>query len=225
MESLEKLLSSNIRVVKGKEIPHPEEIINLMKKFGDIKVAKLSGKVEGLDDDFNEIQLVNNYLVEVSTDNSEFYGTIGVLVQQGSDKLKVYSGLTASACLNLSIFGADYIRPLKSIDLDILNSLLDKGANSLVAQTDLVKSIVNKLQNQIYSEETWQHTKGRLLNTMPTHLLPYLMWAEEQLRDNPLYNRELLSSWLLLSAMTDKIKNESISSRISKTIELEDLFK
>lgn len=225
-KTIDKLINSNIRVVSGNEMPHPSSIIDVMKEFGNIKMAKLSGKIDGLDDKLNEIQLINNYLIEVQVDNEdEFYGTLGLIVQQGSDKVKVYSGLTAHACLNLSVFGADYVKDLKGIEIEFLKGFLDKAHKNLPKQIDVIQSNVDRLKNNPYDVGKWVWRKGEMLSSMPTNLLSYLVYAEEQLREpKSVYYDQPCTDWTLLSAMTDKIKNEGISSRVNKTLQLERLF-
>lgn len=223
---IQKLKDSNIRVVSGTEITHPSEIIDLMSTYGDIKMAKLSGKIDGLDDDLNEIQLINNYLIEVDVLNKgDFYGTIGVIVQQGSNEMKVYSGLTAHACINLSVFSADYVKSVKSIDLDLLRNLLDKAVKYLPEQIELILDKIERLKTNVYNRSEWTHKKGQLLETMNPSLFSYLTNAEKLFRDeDSLYYDQPLTDWTLLSAMTDKIKDEGISARLNKTLQLEELF-
>ena len=223
---IEKLISSNIRVVNGNEIPHPSTVIDTMKEFGNIKMAKLSGKIEGLDDNLQEIELINNYLIEVQVDDEdEFYGTLGLIVQQGSSKVKIYSGLTAHACLNLSVFGADFVKDLKGIEIDLLKGFLDKGYKNLHKQSNGILEHVDRLKSNPYDAGKWTFKKGELLETMNPSLFGYLTNAEELFRtEGSLYYDQPLTDWTLLSAMTDKIKNEGISSRVNKTLQLERLF-
>lgn len=225
-QTLEKLISSNIRKVNGNEIPHPSSIIDIMKEYGEIKVAKLAGKVEGLDTDLNEVQLINNYLIEVSVDNKdEFYGTLGLIILQGQDKVKIYSGLTAHACLNLTVWGADYVKSVNSIDIDVLKGLLDKSYMHLPKQSELILGNVDRLKNSIYFKDEWTMKKGELLEIMNPSLFGYLTNAEELFRDEKsLYYDQPLTDWNLLSAMTHKISTEGISSRVNKTLQLEKLF-
>jgi hypothetical protein len=225
-KTLDKLINSNIRVVNTDEIPHPSSVIDIMKEFGDIKMAKLSGKIDGLDDDLNEIQLINNYLIEVQVnDKDEFFGTLGLIVQQGSSKVKIYSGLTAHACLNLSVWGADYVKDLKGIEIELLKGFLDKGYKNLNKQTDVILSNVDRLKNSIYFKDEWTMKKGNLLEIMNPSLFGYLTNAEELLRDEKsLYYDQPLTDWTLLSALTHKISTEGISSRVNKTLKLEALF-
>jgi len=223
---LDKLINSNIRVVNAVEVPHPSSVIEIMKEFGDIKMAKLSGKIDGLDDNLEEIQLINNYLIEVQVnDKDEFFGTLGLIVQQGSSKVKIYSGLTATACLNLSVFGADYVKDLKGIEIELLKGFLDKGYKNLNKQTDVILSNVDRLKMNPYNVNGWTHKKGQLLEFMNPSLFGYLTNAEELLRDEKsLYYDQPLTDWNLLSAMTHKISTEGISSRVTKTLQLEKLF-
>lgn len=223
---IQKLKDSNIRVISGNEIAHPNSVIEIMQGLGNIKVAKLSGKIDGLDDNFDEIQLINNYLIEVDVlDKKEFYGTIGVIIQQGSNKMKVYSGLTAHACLNLTVWGADYVKSVNSIDIDVLKGLLDKSYMHLPKQSELILSNVDRLKSNVYNEGNWTLKKGDLLETMNPSLFGYLTNAEELFRtEGSLYYDQPLTDWTLLSAMTDKISKEGISSRVNKTLKLEKLF-
>jgi hypothetical protein len=225
-KTIDKLVNSNIRVVNTVEIPHPSSVIDIIKEFGDIKMAKLSGKIDGLDDDLNEVQLINNYLIEVQVnDKDEFYGTLGLIISQGSSKVKIYSGLTAHACINLSVFSADYVKSLKGIEIDVLRSLLDKGYTNLPKQSELILGNVDRLKNNVYNDGNWTLKKGELLETMNPSLFGYLNNMEELLRtEGSLYYDQPKSDWTLLSAMTDKISKEGISSRVNKTLKLEALF-
>jgi len=224
---IQKLKDSNIRKVKGSEVPHPEELIDLMAQFGSFKHIKSSGTINGLDDNGEDIELINNYIIEVEAKgvNNEFYGIVGILCKQGQNELTVYSGLNASACTNLHIFNSDFTKVLKGIDIEALKFMLNKANNNLNIQTPMILKTTDKMKQKIYSDDEWVYKKGQLLSTMNPSLFSYLNNAEELLRsETSLYYDMPKSDFTLLQSLTDKIKNDSVTARISKTLQLEKLF-
>lgn len=224
---IQKLRDSNIRKVKGVEVPHPEELIDLMAQFGSFRHLKSSGTINGLDDAGEDVEIVNNYIIEVEAKsvNDEFYGIIGILCKQGQNELTVYSGLNASACTNLHIFNSDFIKVLKGVDVEALKFMLGKANNNLKPQSRMILETTGKMKQKIYSDDEWIYKKGQLLSTMNTSLFSYLNNAEELLRsEKSLYYDMPKSDFTLLQSLTDKIKSDSVTARISKTLQLEKLF-
>ena len=225
MEAIQILRESTQRTIGTKriEIPHPTELLDIMAKLGNFSHIKVGGTTNGLENN-DEISIVNNYLVEVRMDDSDFYGTCGLLVRQGANKVQIYSGLTASACLNLSIFGANYIKESK-IDIVSLEAYLDKAANNLLKQKPMIEEKVDRMKNTFFNSDEWTKEKGRLLSILPDNCLPNLLHAEGLLRqEDSLYSDMDNSQWKMLSLLTDNIKNETVTSRIKKTLQLEAAF-
>ena len=228
-DTLKALNNCDTVITNNKEVLHPSIIIQQMESLGEIKVAKYQGEKKGIKDFDNEkqISLFNKYLIEVQVDdkNNDMYGTLGIIVEQNKNIFQVYSGLTARACLNLTIWGADYIKKVKAIDFSNIVKYLDSSLSGLATQEDFILSQLELLKNKVYSKEEFTKRKGVLLEKMNPVLFPYLFHAEEQFREKTsLYYDQPLSDWNLLSAMTDKISKEGVNSRVAKTLQLEKLF-
>lgn len=223
---MEAILRDSTQRTIGKkriEIPHPSELLDILAKVGNFSHVKVGGTTNGKEND-DEISIVNNYIVEVKLDNSDFFGTVGVLVRQGSNRIQVYSGLTASACLNLSIFNANYIKESK-IQLDVIEVLIDKAANNILKQKPMIEERIEKMRNTFLNSEEWLREKGRLLTVLPDSCLPNVVNLEHLLRDKgSLYAAWDNTSWKLLSCLTDSIKNEAVTSRLKKTLAIEAAF-
>lgn len=225
MEAIQILRDSTQRTIGKKriEIPHPSELLDILAKIGNFSHVKVGGTTNGKEDN-DEISIVNNYIVEVKLDDSDFFGTCGILVKQGCNRIQVYSGLTASACLNLSIFNADYIKESK-IQLDVVEALVDKACNNLLRQKPMIEEKVDKMKNNFFTSEEWLREKGRLLTVLPDSCLPNVVNLEHLLRnEESLYAAWDNTSWKLLSCLTDSIKNESVTNRIRKTLQIEAAF-
>ncbi len=228
-DTLKALNNCDTVITNNKEVLHPSIIIQQMESLGEIKVAKYQGEKKGIKDFDNEnpISLFNKYLIEVKVDdkNSDMYGTLGIIVEQNKNIFQVYSGLTAHACLNLTIWGADYIKKVKTIDFSNIVKYLDSSLSGLATQEDFILSQLEFLKNKVYSKEEFTKRKGVLLEKMNPVLFPYLLHAEEQFREKTsLYYDQPSSDFNLLAAMTDKISKEGVNSRVAKTLQLEKLF-
>lgn len=225
-KQIEILQNSDIRTFGEFELPSPADVYDYMSKLGEVKLVKTGSKVTGKNEDYDDVMLLNDYLIEVKlTDNNEFFGIVGILVQQNSNKMQVYSGLNAHACLNLSIFGADYVKSIKGIDIEVIKALGEKAGNNLILQAPRIIEQVDELTSITYNQETWNHKLGKLLREIPSSLQGYLVNGVNELNNKQsIYYDQPLTDWLLLSAMTDKIKNDSVPARVNKTVALEKLF-
>ncbi len=226
-EKIELLENSNIRTVNKTDVPHPSSMIDLMSKFGTFKTISIGSNIQGKDDNGEEIKLINNYILEtkISDVNSEFFGCIGLYINQNSNKAQIYSGLNAHMCLNLALFGADYVKLLKGIEIKHVEALLNQAEKNLKKQIPLILENVERLKEKTYTDVEFIDKKGLLLSTMDSSLFPYILHAENEFRNETgLYYDMPPSDWKLLSAMNDKIRSESSANRIKKTLQLEALF-
>ena len=229
-DTLKALNTCDTVITNKQEVLHPSHIIQLMESLGEVKVAKYQGEKKGIkeyDNEENPISLFNKYLIEVKVDdkNNDMYGTLGVIIEQNKNIFQVYSGLTAHACLNLTIWGADYVKKVKTIDYSNIHKYLENALSGLSTQEDFILSQLELLKNKVYSKEEFTKRKGVLLEKMNPSLFPYLFHAEEQFREKTsLYYDKPLSDWTLLSSMTDLIKDKGVNERVGKTLQLESLF-
>ncbi|MCS7317207.1 MAG: hypothetical protein NZZ41_02640 [Candidatus Dojkabacteria bacterium] len=222
-----KLLeNSNQFIKKNVKYPLPKLFV---EKFGDVARIDIENPIE-IGDNGTVYKAYPKFLMEKSIMNDEvikgFYGTVGMIVNYSSNKLIVYSGATARACLNLSIFGADYVVEYSLLDsVESLNDILAKATNNLSVHLNHIRQVKEKLESKQYSPIEFEHRKGEILSKMDLSLLPYLKHAEEQFRSkDSLYFDMPNSDWKLLSAMTDLVKDKGVTARISKTLKLEELF-
>lgn len=223
---IEELKASNQFMKREVQYPLPELFVN---GFGDLVRLDMDDPIE-VGDNGNVYKAYPKFLMEKSLMDDEviegFYGTVGMLVNYNSNKLIVYSGATARACLNLAIFGADYVREYPLLDFaDAVPDILSKATDNLSKHLESIKQTKERLERRTFSSLQFEHRKGELLSRMDLSLLPYLKHAEEQFRTkDSLYFDMPHSDWKLLSAMTDLVKDKGVSARITKTLKLEELF-
>lgn len=172
----------------------------------------------------------SSYVIESKLEDNTiidgFYGTVGILVSNSQNKVTVYSGANAVACTNLSIFGAEFIQQMNlTQSLSQLEEILYQANISMTSRLENIKQIKERLESNTYNTKQFEDKKGELISKIDIGLFDYVKHAEKQFRDaNSIYFDQPYSDWLLLSAMTDKIKLESPSKRIESTLVLEKLF-
>lgn len=223
---IEELKNSNQFMKREVQYPLPELFV---ENFGDLVRLDMDAPIE-VGDNGNVYKAFPKFLMEKSLMDNEvidgFYGTVGMIVNYNSNKLIIYSGATARACLNLTIFGANYVREYPLLDFaDAVPDILSKATDNLLNHLEFIKQIKERLERKTFSSIQFEHRKGELLSRMDLSLIPYLKHAEEQFRTkDSLYYDMPHSDWKLLSAMTDLVKEKGVSARITKTLKLEELF-
>lgn len=223
---INELKESSSFVKKEVEYPLPNTFLEV---FGEITRLDLDNPVE-VGESGNVYKAYPKFLMEKSLMEDEiikgFYGTVGMLVNYNSNKITIYSGATARACLNLSIFGATYVKEYSLLNsIDILPEILSKATDDLALHLEEIKSVKERLERKVYSLKEFEHRKGEIFSKMDLSLLPYLKHAEEQFRTkDSLYFDMPDSDWKLLSAMTDLVKDKGVTARVNKTLKLESLF-
>jgi hypothetical protein len=231
-------IESSVNIVKEKNkkevtMPHPMDIYHKFKEVLGVDDIRVNIEDKKILSNEGELQIAYDKYLFMADLNSEisFNGIyphskkVGIIVCNSSNKMKIFSGMEAKACLNMSIFGAD------SIIEENINTILIKANVGKVLKVSEEKELQwkNKILNWINTtyntESSWNNRKGEILTKMATNLFGYIKHAEEQMRDkNSLYYDMPDSDWKLLSAMTDKNKNVGLTSRINHIEQLEYLF-
>jgi pyoverdine/dityrosine biosynthesis protein Dit1 len=177
-----------------------------------------------------EAKAYSNYIIESKMMENEiiegFFGTIGVLVQCSSNKISVYAGANAAACLNLHIWG-DFIQvhDLNKSASSLRETLLE-AEKSMTDKLNYIKLVKERLEAQRFdTAREFDDYKGNVLSRLPLNLFGYMEHGEGQLRDaNSIYHDMPNSAWKLLSCMNDKISKESPTRRLQSTLALEKIF-
>lgn len=235
----EELLKENLSILKESDnygrmyngkveiMPLATEVLN---KFGnDISLVKV-GSPTVIEKNGTIAKSYSSYVIESKLEDNTiiegFYGTVGVLVSNSQNKITVYSGANALACTNLSVFGAEYVQSMNlTQSLFTLEEILQQANISMTSRLENIKAIKEKLEAKTYGSIGFENRKGELVSRIDIGLFDYVKHAEKVLRDkNSIYSDQPYSDWLLLSAMTDKIKLESPAKRIESTLALEKLF-
>lgn len=210
-----------------RECPSPQEIYD---QFGQVTLFKLDTPYAGVTQDKSQIlEVYPKYILEHNFDlpdmNINNAGTVGILVNANQNKLFVYSGVMAHACLNLNIFADTYVQDYVLSDVNNLKALIQNARDAVQTQYQLFKDMQERLTAEVYSTKDFQERKGFLLDTISESLFPYLVNAESLMRDaNTIYKEMPNTDWKILQAMTDNIKNKSVINRIKTTRELEVIF-
>lgn len=225
-EKLE-LLSKSSNFVGKKDVVYPSAK-SLIDVFGEVEIVKLPS-ANKLNENEKTLYTYPRFILENKLYDDElegFYGTVGMLVNYQSNKLHIYTGANAKACLNLSIFGADYVKEYDLLStLDVLPELLDKSVVFLKQHLQIIEEKKTKLESVQYDSKHWENLKGNLISRMDLSLFPYLKHAETLIRDkDEKYLDMPHSDWKMLSLMTDLISKQGVTSRVTKTLELEALF-
>lgn len=201
-------------------VPSPKEVLSM---FDNIEAIKLANPIVGQD-----IEIYPKYIIESKVSVNipsigDMYATVGILINK--DKAIIYSGATARACLNLSIFGAEYVSEVPFDTIESIEHLIEIAKSNVHKQVIHIIELKEQLESTEYDTVGFTKRKGELLETMSIDLLEYLIHAEEVLRDSSsIYYEEPLTDWLLLSAMTDKVKDKPILNRVKTTLALENVF-
>ena len=230
-EQLESLVKSHQFVKPNSERDYPlaSEIVS---QFGEVEICKLGSEI-AVADNGNVYSSYSSFILENKLFDNQYidgyFGTVGLLVNYNKNKIKLYSGANAWACLNLSIFGADYVQEFDLIQsVKLLPDLILKQQERLVSQFDVIAQIKEKMSKIEYNSKQWADRKGDLLSKMDLTLFSYIKHAEELDRSTDpklnLYLDQPNSDWKLLNMMTDLISKQGVSQRVTKTLELEELF-
>jgi hypothetical protein len=204
-------------------VPKPSDVIAI---FGeDIEAIKLANPIVGED-----VEIYPKYIIEARVsvdipDMGDMYATVGILINK--DKATIYSGATARACLNLSIFGAEYVTEVPFDTIESIEQLIETAKKNVFKQVLHILELKKDLEAVVFSEKEFTLRVGSLLlRNLPIELMEYLVHAAAVLRDeSSIYFEEPLTDWLLLSAMTDKVKDKaSIMNRVKTTMALENVF-
>lgn len=207
------------------------EPIRILESFNQpLSMIKL-GSPTLIEKEEEEAKAYSSYIIESKMMEDEiiegFFGTIGVLVQCGSNKISIYSGANASACLNLNIFGADFIQVQDlNKSANTLKDTLLEAEKSMTDKLNYIKLMKQRLEAQMFAnEKAFNDYKGDVLSRLPLGLFGYMEHGEGKLRDaNSMYHDMPNSAWKLLSCMNDKIKHESPTKRLQSTLALEKMF-
>ena len=231
--NLQKLRDSDrfIRVYNSKEQIMPEAS-NILDNFKyPVNICNIGRSVLAqIKDGGDKVEVFPKYIVETSLYDNEviegFTGTIGLLVNNNSNTISIYSGMMAHACLNLSIFNTEYIQVINLLNsLDTLEGILKLAEDKLFERLNYIKQVKDRLESIIYGEEAFQDKKGQVLNSLPLDLFGYLEHSERVLRDPAsIYYNMPKNLWTLMSSYTDKIKHESPTKRLQSTLALEKMF-
>lgn len=176
------------------------------------------------------VKVYSSYVIESKIEDNTiidgFHGTIGMLINSSMNEITLYNGANAHACTNLSIFGADVIKKYKlNTCLTNLSEALEQMEQLMIKRLEEIKVIKDRLEAKTYTKAKFIERKGELLNTIPLTLFDYLSHSEKVLRDSKsIYYTMPLSEWTLLSSLSDRVKYQSPSKRISATLELEKVF-
>jgi hypothetical protein len=230
MKDLDLLVKSELFTKNDISYPSAEKITN---QFGKVEIIKLNKPLQITDKENNLFETYSKFILESKLCDNEvidgFYGTVGLLANYDRNKFTVYSGATAWACLNLSIFGAGYVKEYNLLNhYEQVGDFVQKAKDVLIVQLEHIKKIKKKLEAKVYTLDKYHQKKGELLHlfveTSPG-LIPYLTHATLQdISEDSIYLDQPLSDWRLLSSMTDLISKQGVSSRVTKTLELESLF-
>lgn len=230
MKDLELLVKSELFTKRDVSYPAAEKIIN---QFGKVELVKLCEPLQITNKEDKLFETYSKFILESKLYDNEvidgFYGTVGLLANYDKNKFTIYSGATAWACLNLSIFGAGYV---KEYDLlghyDQVGDLVQKAKDVMVVQLEHIKKTKERLEAKTYTQEKYHQRKGELLQLFVetnTALIPYLTHSTLQdVSEDSIYLDMPLSDWRLLSTMTDLISKKGVNERVKKTLELEELF-
>lgn len=225
--------SNNLVVEKNdKEVimPHPMDIY---EKFVSIAGTDVRIEVEGkimLSDTetkiaYDKYMFIADYPVNLDFNgNFHHQAKLGITVANRSNVMKVWSGMEAKACLNMSVFGADSLQEDK-ISPNLIKDMVLLSKKEIDNKIEDWQRKIWKLINTTYDAKSFEARKGKLLTNLPVNLFSYIKHAEEQMRDaNSLYYNWEDSDWKLLSAMTDLNSKKGILNRINEIIKLEAQF-
>jgi len=230
MKDLE-LLNSSQQYVGKKDLVFPAPI-EITKKFGSVNIVKLSNPIKLAVDD-QTYETYPQFILENKLHDNEviegFYGTVGILTNYKRNKFTIYSGATARACLNLSIFGANYVKEYDLLSqYEYIDNLVYEAQNSLLKQLDVIRENKERLEKNTYTQQQYDQRKGELIRYFyetNTTLVEYFNHSVKMdVVEDSIYLDMPLSDWRILSTMTDLIRDKSVNERISKTLELEELF-
>lgn len=235
LKLLDLLQNSSSLVIERNQknitMPHPIEVFEKFKSVvdtDDIRVS-IEGKQmlenEGLAYGIDKYMFIADIPKTINFDGLyEHNAKVGIIVANKSNVMKVFSGMEARACLNMSVFGADSLLEEK-ISVGQIKDMTLLSKKEIDNKVEEWEKKINTWINCTYSGTAFLNRKGRLLDEAPINLFPYIKHAEEQMRDrNSQYYNMIDSDWKLLSCMTDLNKSKGILNRINDIIKLEGLF-
>jgi hypothetical protein len=231
--NLQKLRNSDtyIRVYNSKEERMPEASQILDNFNYPVNLCNIGRSILAqVKDNGDKVEVFPKYIVETNLYDNEviegFTGTIGLLVNNNSNTISIYSGMMAHACLNLSIFNTEYIQVINLLNsLDNLKNIVNSAKDKLLEKLQYIKLIKDKLEAETYTESQFIDKKGEILNKIPLNLFGYIEHSEKVLRDaNSIYHGMPNSSWKILSSFTDLVSKQSPTKRIEATLALEKMF-
>lgn len=207
-------------------MPAAKTIVDM---FNDISVVKV-GSPTYIEKNGSMAKTFSSYVIEKKLEDNTiiegFYGTVGMLVSNSQNKATIYSGASAWACTNLSVFGAEYLQEMNlTQSLANIPNLIQVAESSMIQRLESIKAIKESLEAKQYNTKQFTDRKGEILNRIDLSLFEYVKHSEKVLRDkNSIYSDQPLSDWLLLSSMTDLISKQSPAKRIESTLALEKIF-
>jgi hypothetical protein len=219
---------SNSHVFYKKEVDYP-----LASVFSDLipnaSNVKLSNPVE-VGDGGKVYYTYPSFIIESKHYNNEviegFSATLGMLVNYNKNEYTIYTGATAAACLNLSIFGAENLFTYSILgDIANLPDHLKLAEDKMFDHLQRIKLIKERLENTTYSTLEFKNRKGKLLSDMSIPNLDYLKSAEDLMRTSgSIYYDMPNSDWKLLQACTDSVSDKLALKQLKVTLELEQYF-
>jgi hypothetical protein len=217
----------------GKNItmPHPMDIYEKFTSVvptDNIRIAYQGKEMledEGLKYGIDKYMFIAELPKSIEFDKKyEHRAKVGIIIGNKSNVMKVWSGMEASACLNMSVFGADSLQEDK-ISPNLIKDMVLLSKKEIDNKIEDWQRKIWKLINNTYDAKSFEARKGKLLTNLPVNLFSYIKHAEEQMRDaNSLYYNWQDSDWKLLSAMTDLNSKKGILNRINEIIKLEAQF-
>ncbi len=231
----ELLENSNSLVIErnGKNVtmPHPIEIYEKFTSVvpsDNIRISYQGKEMledEGLKYGIDKYMFIAELPLVLDFDRRyEHKAKVGIIVANKSNVMKVFAGMEASACLNMSVFRADSLQEEKVLP-NVVKDMTLLSKKEIDTQVEQWKIRIQKLIDTRYNPSEFDKVKGRLLSTVPSSLFSYVIHAEKQLRDkNSIYSDIPDSDWKLLSAMTDLNKQRGLLNRVNEILQLESLF-
>lgn len=231
LSNLERLLQSDSIILKEKEMPHPYTIIN---NFIGEPLVSLGKEHKHKLDNGNTSVSYNSYLITKEIEgynipeiegiaNSFHTAKLGVLVNLVQNKIKVFAGFEASACLNMCIFNADTILETNVGGIAFLSDNINRVEDLMYAKSNSIKETVERLINTTYNNDDYLRRVGQIYLGIEDNGLLVSSKKLHNDKENIYYDMPK-SDWKLYSTLTDNIKNKPVHNVLKLTQGIEKLF-